>query len=225
MERIDDIKNHWKFLTNIVLFLASLYVILIIFAIYFWAEPGGYSFWGNFISDLGILHASNGDSNLLSFIIMIFAVLSLSIGISIQYLLICSVFRNESAKTKKWMDLGAKLGIIGSIWLWVLILFPVDIAQVFHSICFILSVLFTIPAIIMYVKMIHFKEIPKKMPIGYSFLGLIYISILTLDIIVPPIFNTPASLAPLMQKIENFFLLCFVFSHNIMIRMIMRNIG
>lgn len=139
-----------------------------------------YSFWSNFISDLGMTKTFGGIPNPVSSTLLFIGILVLSIGGSIFYLLACSILGNkeEEKDNSTLTAVGSVIGIIGNFFLLGVSLFPKDTELLLHEITSVTFFLLSFIAVLIYNRVIILrKDISNKYTIlGYIFVicGLIY---------------------------------------------------
>ncbi|MFX1255319.1 MAG: hypothetical protein ACFFCZ_27200 [Promethearchaeota archaeon] len=131
------------------------FILLTFTAMFFY--PGGYDFFGYFISDLGRVMAINGEPNDISFILFNLAMLIGALT-QIPFWLIIRRLFIESAVEKVLATLGTILGLISAFLLIGIDLFPVDTQTEAHVIFARFFYVFFPAAILIYSIAMVFKQ-------------------------------------------------------------------
>ncbi|MFX1444962.1 MAG: hypothetical protein ACFFHV_16240 [Promethearchaeota archaeon] len=133
-------------------------IILTIIAMFFYAggtvrDPTypGYSFWGNYFSDLGRTVAFSGRSNLISMVIFTIA-LCIMVPLSIPFFVAIPHFFREQRDEKRLSILGSIFGIVSALLMLGVAFTPWDLYEEAHNLfartsfiaSFIMALLFTI---------------------------------------------------------------------------------
>lgn len=183
----------------------------------------GYSFWNNFISDLGMTQTFGGEPKAASSILLFIGLLILSIGGTIFYLLAFSVLgiKEEENDNSMLAAIGSTIGIIGNILLLGVSLFPKDTELLLHEITSVAFFLLSFIAVLIYNRIIILrKDISNKYTIlGYIFVvcGLIYAIVPKL--IIPHFDNESQSIfKPASQKIAVISLLLAMINYIILVK-------
>ncbi|MHA1147844.1 MAG: DUF998 domain-containing protein [Promethearchaeota archaeon] len=164
----------------------------------------GYSFWNNFISDLGMTHTFKGNSNSISPLFLLAGIVILSIGGSLFYLLTFIIFSNEDKNSIRLSAIVATSGIVSLIFLLGVSIFPKDTYPQLHELTSTLFFLLTFAAIIIYNYLIHLQEnISDKYTItGYIFIICSLIYVLVPKLIFPQLDDETQSIfKPVSQKV------------------------
>jgi len=183
----------------------------------------GYSFWNNFISDLGMTHSFGGVPNPISTLFLLIGIITLSVGGSLFYLLAFIVFSNDkknNSTTTRLSAIGSIFGIVACIFLLGISIFPKDTELLLHEITSTIFFLFTFAAVLFYNRIIIINEdISNK----YTILGYIFIICGVIYAIVPKLIipqlddETQFIFKPASQKIAVFSLLIAMLNYILMI--------
>ena len=223
-------EKHWKSLLITSLFSVVFFILFLTLAMIFYPDGSsptgyngfdGYSFWKNFISDLGMTHTFQNSPNTLSPVFLGFGITILSIGGSVFYLLAYSIFNEESVAIKRLSAIGSISGISGCIFLLGVSVFPKDADLELHEITSGLFFLLTFVALLVYNRLIFMRrEISNRYTIaGYVFVicGLIYAIVPKL--IFPQLDDEATFIfKPASQKIAVISLLVAMVNYMVMIK-------
>jgi hypothetical membrane protein len=181
----------------------------------------GYSFWNNYISDLGMTHTFRGVPNPISSLFLLVGIITLSIGGTLFYLLAFIVFSNDNKSMIRLSAVGSIFGIVGIVFLLGIVIFPKDTEIELHEITSILFFLFTFAAVLVYNRIIFIHEdlSNKYTIIGYLFVicGLIYA--IVPNLIFPQLGDESQSIfKPTAQKFAVISLLVAMFNYIFMIK-------
>ena len=196
----------------------------------------GYSFWKNYISDLGMTHTFGGVPNPVSSLFLLIGIITLSIGGSLFYLLAFIAFSNDNENdnekdndnrsTTRLSATGSIFGIVACIFLLGISIFPKDTKLELHEIASILFFLFTFAAVLIYNQIIlKHADISNK----YTILGYIFILCVVIYAIVPKLIfpqlndETQFIFKPASQKIAVISLLMTILNYILMIKEIKLN--
>ncbi|MHA1257946.1 MAG: hypothetical protein ACTSPS_20380 [Promethearchaeota archaeon] len=182
-----------------------LYVILVVLAMVFY--PGGtptnpntrgYTFWENFLSDLGRTKAHSGEDNMASMILYNMAVIIWGVSL-IPFFLALRLLFTEGKIEKRLSTIGSCLGVIAAIGLIGIGLAPSDILGGPHIISVYVAYIALLHLGIIY-SITFFKS--EKLPVKYAIVCLIW----TL------IFMNTITLGIVGQKIGRFStIICFAY--------------
>jgi hypothetical protein len=167
-----------------------IYVVLIFLAMLFYPggtptnpDTQGYSFWENWLSDLGLIKSHSGENNIVS---MIFFTIALTIwGLSlIPFFLALRTLFTEKQIEKILSTIGSFLGIIAAIGLIGIAYTPADILGLLHIIfvyiaylsLFILGVLYSI-------TLFRSKILPRQYAIVFLIWTVLFFLTLSMGII------------------------------------------
>ena len=129
--------KNWKFLLNFTAFSLIMYMILMIFAMLVYPEPSGYSFWGNFFSDLGYQNTESGLENPISFVLLLIAnIFMLFVGV-ITNLLVLAYYKLHNFKKKHFP--GPIIAMTTYLILPAIILYKKDVYVIEHELTAIYS--------------------------------------------------------------------------------------
>ncbi|TFF99644.1 MAG: hypothetical protein EU542_08860 [Promethearchaeota archaeon] len=208
--------NKWRYFGFSFVMIAPIqYFIIGLIAMFFYSggtlynsSQPGFTFWGNYFSDLGRLIALSGKSNLISFIIFTPSALFFSISF-IPFIILMPSFFNRQNKVAK---LGSIAGIFAAIFLIITILTPWDL---FGNIHLLFATLFNFAgsfiALFYFIAILKEEHFPNKYGLAYLILlilAIIYI-ILTFLISHLPI-NEKVIIQASYQKISQYsFLICY----------------
>jgi hypothetical membrane protein len=186
----------------------------------------GYSFWRNFISDLGMTHTFGGIPNPISSLFLLIGIILLLIGVTLFYLLAFIVFSNENKSMIRLSAVGSIFGIVGCVFLLSIAIFPKDTEIELHEIMSLLFFSFTFAAVLVYNRIIFIHEdlSNKYTIIGYIFIicGLIYAIVPKL--IFPQLDDESQSIfKPAAQKLVVISLLVAMLNYIFMIKDIKSN--
>ncbi len=134
-------------------------------------EAQGYSFWTNFLSDLGRTRSYSGKPNTISSILFTIAYLLFAI-LLIPFLLAVPHFFDGNQREKRLSKLGSVFGILSAITLIGIAFTPWDIYTVAHGIFAVIQPLTVVLSLVLYsIAMFHNKEYPNRY--AFTFLALI----------------------------------------------------
>ena len=111
--------------------------ILGIFAAMF-VYPGGYDFWGYYISTLGAVHAKNGAVNLLSQLLFLGAMSLGAFSLYFFWLIGDNLFKDLTCRVKKIscqqiISIGSVIGLLATPFMILIAMVPMDICSILHS--------------------------------------------------------------------------------------------
>jgi len=139
----------------------------------------GYSFWNNFISDLGMINTFGGIPKPVSSIFLLIGIIILAIGGSLFYIISHVIFREGNETITKLSAIASIFGIFGCLFSLGVPLFPKDTELVLHEIFSVLFFLFCFIAVLIFNRIIFLTEelSNKNTILGYIFIicGLIYV--------------------------------------------------
>ena len=181
------------------------YVILIFLAMLFYAggtdvnpDSPGYSFWANWISDLGRTKAYSGKDNIVSMILYLIAQTFWSVSLILFFLALRSLF-TEGKVEKILSTIGSILGVIAAICLVGIVFTPADILGGLHIIFVYIGY-----SALLYLGIIYsitlFKS--ERLPMQYAIIFLIWTII----------FMNSLTMGVVGQKIGRFStIICFAY--------------
>ena len=154
-----------------------IYVILIFLAMVFY--PGGtptnpnttgYTFWENWLSDLGLIESHSGKNNIVSMILFTIALTFWGVSLIPLFLALRTLF-TESKLDKILSTIGSILGIIAGIGLIGIAYTPADILGLLH-ITFVYIAYLSLFILGVIYSIVLFKS--KRLPIQYAITFLIW---------------------------------------------------
>ena len=119
----DDIKNIRRLGCILAVFGILQFLFIIFLAILFY--PGGYNFFGYFLSDLGTVRARNGELNQISSAMFFATFLALN-GLLIPFWLILRTIFTNSTLEKSLSTLGSVIGLISTVFALGIGIYPMD---------------------------------------------------------------------------------------------------
>ena len=196
-----------------------LYVILSSIAMAFYAggtyiDPNtqGYSFWSNFLSDLGRTRGYSGKLNTVSCVL--FTIMYTTLGfLLIPFFIVLPQFFNENKSERRNCLIGSIFGIITGISYICVAFLPWDLYFLAHGAFGAISSFTLLIALLLYSRVIIHNEIyPKK----YAFTLITLEVLLVISIILPLLsvsMNTAEGLmiTVTIQKFLTYFSLVFLF--------------
>jgi len=199
-----------------------LYVILSSTAMVFYAggtyvnpNTQGYSFWSNFLSDLGRTKGYSGKINIVSCVL--FTIMYSTFGfLLIPFFIVLPHFFDENEAERRICITGSIFGIATAISYIGVAFTPWDLYFLAHGAFGVISSLTLLIALILYsIVLVHNKIYPNK----YAFILLTLEVILVISIILPLInvsMDTGEGLiiTVTIQKILTYFSLVFMFIHS-----------
>jgi hypothetical membrane protein len=211
------LKNWKDFAYTFVIIGCVQYIVFLFVAMLFYAggtanDPSvqGYTFWGNYISDLGRTKAHSGKSNTISMIIFTITEIILGVSLIPFFLALPSLF--EEIKQEKILGtIGSFFGVIFSICLIGIAFTPVDIMFRPHMIFVIVGYISLFFMGILYTTTMFLnKDLPKQFAYIFLFFTVIYVISLTFAIVVG--ITTYSPILVLGQKIGRITtLICCIF--------------
>ncbi|MHA2248298.1 MAG: hypothetical protein ACXADY_25335 [Candidatus Hodarchaeales archaeon] len=101
--------------------------------------PGGYDFWGYYISTLGEVQAKNGADNLLSRLLFLGAMSLGAVSLVVFWLIGDNSFQDLTCQFNKIscqqiISIGSAIGLIATPFMILIAIFPLDICSVAHSV-------------------------------------------------------------------------------------------
>ncbi|TFF85892.1 MAG: hypothetical protein EU518_00305 [Promethearchaeota archaeon] len=211
--------NKWRYFGFSFVMIAPIqYCIFGLIAMYFYSggtlynsSQPGFTFWGNYFSDLGRIIALSGESNLISFIIFTPSALLFSVSF-IPFIILMPNFFNRHNNQYNIAKLGSLAGIFAVIFLIITILTPWDI---FGNIHLLFATLFNFAgsfiALFYFIAILKEENFPNRYGVAYLILlilAIIYI-ILTFSTYHLPI-NEKVIIQASYQKISQYsFLICY----------------
>ena len=203
----------WRNLSYILVMIIPIqYAIFISASMLFYAggtinnpDAQGYSFWTNFLSDLGRTRGYSGKSNTLSSIFFTIAYSLFGI-LLIPFLIAVTHFFEENQSEKRLSKLGTGFGIVSAITLIGIAFTPWDIYIVAHGIFAGIQPIVVVLSLISYtIAMFRNKQYPNR----YAFTFLILIGIWMISIILSLLGMYDTTLGDLvvivaLQKITTF---------------------
>jgi len=196
--KLEKLKN-WKFLGAFLGILGGVqFIVITIVAMFFY--PGGYSFFDNFFSDLGLTRSSsNGQQNIISFVLFIIAMTVAGIVWIPFWLSLRTVF-TETKKSRYTSTLGTIIGLISCPFLVLIAYTPYDILLELHILAVqIFFLLFAFAIIIYSITILLDKDYASI----YAYIGFAMAVLLILYTYVFP-FN------PAFQKVTVYVLISWV---------------
>jgi hypothetical membrane protein len=195
------------------------YAIFISAAMFFYAggslnnpDAQGYSFWTNFLSDLGRARGYSGKSNTISSILFTL-VYSLFGILLIPFLIAVTHFFEKNQNERRLSKLGTGFGIVSAITLIGIAFTPWDIYTVAHGIFTGLQPIVVVLSLVFY-SIAMFRN--KKYPNRYAFTFLVLTGIWMISIIISILGMYDTTLGDLvitvtLQKITTFSSLICLF--------------
>ncbi len=195
------------------------YTIFISVSMFFYAggslnnpDAQGYSFWTNFLSDLGRTRGYSGKPNTISSIF--FTIVYSLFGILlIPFLIAVTHFFEENQDEKRLSKLGTVFGIFSAITLIGIAFTPWDIYTVAHGIFAGIQPIVVVLSLVFYsIAMLHNKKYPNR----YAFTFLVLTGIWMISIIISLLATYDTALGDLviivtLQKITTFSSLICLF--------------
>ncbi len=180
--------NHKAFLFEILG--CSVYVILIVLAMVFY--PGGtptnpntqgYSFWENWLSDLGLIQSYSGENNIVSMILFTSALTFWGLSLIPFFLALRSLF-TESQLEKVFSTIGSVLGVIAGIGLVGIAYTPADILGLLHiTFVYIAYLSLFVLGILYSITLFKSKRLPKQYAIIFLIWTIIFFLTLSMGIV------------------------------------------
>ena len=227
---LNNLEKHWRSLLLISFSSVLFFLLFLILGMIFYPDGlssigyngfDGYSFWNNYISDLGMTHTFGGVPNPVSSLFLLIGIIILSIGSSLFYLLVFSVFSNVNKNMIGLSTISTISGIIGCIFLLGVSIFPKDTELELHEIISFLFFGFTIIAVVIYNHIILKNDALSN---KYTLLGYLFIICGLIYAIVPKFIfpqlddETLYTFKPTSQKIVVISLLVALINYMLMIK-------
>jgi len=211
--------KNWRKWAFIYIMIACIqYVILSAIAMFFYGGgtlinplSPGYSFFGNFFSDLGRTVALSGAPNTTSFILFTISAIFMSFSL-IPFSIAMPNFFNEDKMEYKVSNFASFIGILAGVFLIITVLTPWDI---FHNVHLLVANFYSLLglAVIILFSLVMIRNKKYKNFYAYAFIVLAVIAfIYSIIVLAGPEFTTPEGLTiqVTMQKVVQYsFLTCF----------------
>lgn len=135
----------------------------------------GYSFFTNFLSDLGHTEAISGQSNIASMVLFMIALILAAIATGLFSLAFTQLF-TLSPFTIRLSRLGALCGLIAGLCIFGVAVVPEDLSSWLHNFCIYAAlVVFVAAYLFFFLAVVRTKGLPKRVSWVYIALGVVLI--------------------------------------------------
>jgi hypothetical protein len=137
----------------------------------------GYSFFTNFLSDLGHSVSLSGESNIPSMVLFIIAMILAGIATVLFSLAFTQLFTLSSSRlTFRFSHLGALCGVFAGICLIGVGVVPEDLSTWLHNFCIYAAlVVFVVAYLFFFLAVVRTRDLPKRISWVYIALGIVLV--------------------------------------------------
>lgn len=204
------IEEHFSFFIMIISGTVISFIVLVSFAMVAYPDgvtPSGliyenYSFWGNFLSDLGMAVSFGNNSNTVAPLLFNSALIILAVGVLLLNLVFYTVFRGVKEDQEKFLHIGFVCGFLSPVFLVLIGVFPKDAYYTVHGAVASLFFLFALIWVLSFNALLVFydESFKKYAYMGYLFwiISMIYTFV---PIFLPQHSASESIFKPMFQKV------------------------